>query len=290
MKLVRKVALAALLSGCAAPATEGPMPWQGLIEVEWSLDPGEEKFLCALQTVHEDTLVSAFRARAPTGTHHTLLTVTQSHGPDEVFECDPGTLSDAMVFASGIATDDLVFPEGVATRIPAGKQVLLNLHLLNSSAQPLSGRSGTEVRVLAGEEMVHEAEMIFAGTTEIQLAPMSDGTANGTCAFRDDATVLSLWPHMHQYGRHMRIVHRAAGEETALHDAPFRFDEQLNYPIAATHVARGEFVDVTCHWQNTSSDMVVYGDSSSTEMCFAGLYRYPAAHEGLFCHGSPVAE
>ena len=70
---------------------------------------------------------------------------------------------------------------------------------------------------------------------------------------------------------------------TILHDGPYSFEEQMHHPIAPVLVRRGESIDVTCRWSNTGPNEVRYGDSSSDEMCFAGLYRSPAAHAGLFC-------
>jgi len=59
--------------------------------------------------------------------------------------------------------------------------------------------------------------------------------------------------------------------------------DQLNDPITPTLVRAGERIEVTCLWHNTTDETVSYGDTSSEEMCFAGLYRYPASGRGLYC-------
>jgi hypothetical protein len=282
-------ALLVVLAACGGTADEqlvqhaAPGEWSTLIEADWTLEAGSEGFVCALLTVHSEVFVQGFRADAPPGTHHTLLTVTEPNGPDRVFPCGPGTLSDAMIFASGIGTGDLVFPEGVAIRVPAGKQLLLNLHLLNASSSSLSGTSSTLIRTLAADEVVDEAEVVFAGTANFSLPPNAPASATGSCVFEREATLLNVWPHMHQYGRHMVIEHHAAGGVTTLHDAPFAFGEQRNHPIEPTVVHAGERIDVSCDWRNTSSETIGYGESSSDEMCFAGLYRYPAFSRNLYC-------
>ena len=220
---------------------------------------------------------------APSGTHHTVVTMTEATGPDRVFDCDPGAMSDAMIFASGFGTDDLVFPEGVAIRIPAGKQVLLNLHLFNATTQPKTGTSGTRVQTLTEDEVVAEAEVLFAGTVDFAIPPQGEASATGSCVFESDATLLSLWPHMHQHGRYMAVEHHGPDGVTTLHDAPFSFYDQLNKPIEPRVIRAGERIDVTCHWQNTSDETVSYGDTSNEEMCFVGLYRYPATSRSLYC-------
>jgi hypothetical protein len=257
--------------------------WSTLVEVDWTLEGGSEAFICALHTVEDDLLISSFRAKAPPGTHHTVLTMTQAVGPDRVFPCDPGTLSDTMIFASGYGTNDLNLPEGVAIRIPAGKQVLLNLHLVNIHPETRSGRSATLIETLSDEEVVAEAEVIFAGTADFALPPGQEASATGGCVFEQEATVLSLWPHMHQLGRHMVVEHHGAHGVSTLHDAPYSFYSQVNQRIEPLVVRAGERIDVTCLWDNTSDEVVSYGDTASDEMCFVGLYRYPASSTSIYC-------
>lgn len=276
-------------SGEAGSSTGGPAgstgaggnaePFVTLIDATWSLGGGDEGYHCARLTLEDTVYIKAFRALAPLGTHHTVVTLTDGSQPDGEFSCGAGTLSDQMLYASGVGTDDLYFPEGVAMKVEAGQQILLNLHLFNTSVQGLDGVSGTEVQLASADEVEQEAEMIFAGTLAIAILPMQQATAGGTCKFKQDATILSVWPHMHQYGRHMTVGHGGA----VLHDAPFDFYEQVNFPIEPRLVKAGESVRVDCTWQNTGNSLVTFGDSSTQEMCFAGLYRYPAAHDGLFC-------
>ncbi len=258
--------------------------WHELVAAEWTVPPGREKFVCALATVPADTDIAAFRTVAPPGTHHALVTVTEPVAPDGVFECDPGALSDAMVFASGIATSDLILPEGVAMRVAAGKQVLLNLHLLNTTDALLHGRSAVVVRDAPRGAAL--AEMVFAGTVDIALPPGADAVASGSCTFHEDATLFEVWPHMHAFGTRMTVVHRSAGGAHTLHDGPYDVREQRHYPVGPVRVPRGDRVDVTCHWKNTSAVTIHYGNHAADEMCFAGLYRYPAAGAGLFCDAS----
>ncbi len=278
-------ALAAL--SCARDPAPDADPWRVLVAADWSVPAGREQFMCALATVPADTTVAAFRTVAPAGTHHTLLTVTEPVGPDGTFECDAGTLSDAMMFASGIATNDLLFPAGVGMRIPAGKQVLLNLHLLNATGAVLAGRSAVLVRPAEADAVA--AEMVFAGTVDFEIPPGEEREATGSCTFAEDATVFDLWPHMHRLGTHMTIVHRSSAGTTTLHDAPYDVHEQRHYPIAPRAVRRGDRIDVTCRWKNSGASTVRYGDTSADEMCFAGVFRYPAENAGIYCGtGTPA--
>lgn len=261
---------------------EPPGDWVNLVGASWNLGAGTEGYYCSLLTVDEDMYVGAFRALAPEGTHHTVVTLSDSTQPDGEFDCDAGTLSDAMIFASGVGTDDLVLPPGVAFKIPAGKRVLLNLHLYNTQSSAIDGFSGTQVKLIPAAEVEQEAEVIFAGSVLIAVPPMSEGSTTGTCTFNQDATVMSVWPHMHQFGTHMTVTHEGAAS-TVIHDRPYDFNEQLNYAIDPLLVHAGESMRVDCAYQNNSAQTLNFGDSSDQEMCFAGLYRFPAENNGLFC-------
>src|SRR5688500_12002326 len=81
--------------------------------------------------------IDLFHTPNPTGEHHAVVTI--SDGPGGFgntqlgeYDCGVNTLGLEMMFASGVGTDDLVMPEGVAIKIEAGRFLHLNLHLFNT--------------------------------------------------------------------------------------------------------------------------------------------------------------
>lgn len=263
-------------SGGGGPIDPGE--WTTLIDGTWQLPAGTEGYWCARKTFSEDVYVKTFRALAPPGTHHTLLLRDSGGAPDGEASCGP-TLGADMYFASGVGTDDLTFPEGVAVKIPAGTQLQLNLHLFNTTADPLSGVSGTLVKTVPASEVKQVAEMILPGTFSIAVPPNGTQTVEGTCKFPGASTIATVWPHMHKYGTHMKVSYEGAGGTKVLHDGPFSFGEQKNYPIEPLLVAPGEAIRIECTYQNPTSNTITWGDSSESEMCFAGIYRYPAMEQ-----------
>ncbi|MBA3503236.1 MAG: hypothetical protein H0T65_22945, partial [Deltaproteobacteria bacterium] len=68
-----------------------------------------------------------------------------------------------------------------------------------------------------------------------------------------------------------------------LHDGPYSFTEQNYYLQSPEYqVQVGDQIKVTCVWTNPGNTNVTFGESSTKEMCFVGMYRYPAASSGLF--------
>ena len=259
--------------------------WEMLIDGEWSLEVGSEGYTCVVATVPEDMYVNAFRPVAPVGTHHTVLTqgATQDEG---VFPCGAGTNGENMLYGSGVGTEEEFLPPGVAVKLSAGDKLLLNLHLFNASGSVLTGVSGVEVQRIDPADVVHEARSVLAGTVSIAIPPQSEGSATGYCTIPSNVTIFGIGPHMHQLGTHMKVTAlRDGGDSEVVHDAAYTFDDQRHYELSPfVELEAGDQVQVDCTYDNPTQQLVTFGDSSTAEMCFAGLFLYPAsANFDLIC-------
>ncbi len=255
--------------------------WSRLVDGSWEIPAATEFYKCARLTVQEDTYISAFKSIGPLGTHHTVLTVGAPNGPDGITGCDAGTNANTMIFGSGIGESLFEFPEGVGVKIPAGQQLVLNLHLFNVSDAPITGTSGTDVRLTAASNIEFEAESVLMGKVNLNIAPGPDEEV-GTCTMSQDFTLLTIAPHMHQLGSHMKVEALRGNSVEMLHDEAYDFYDQKLYEIPALSMSQGDKIRVTCGYNNTTGQNVGFGDSSEEEMCFAGMYRYPKAPSSAF--------
>jgi hypothetical protein len=266
-------------------ASNGGGDYESLITRSWSIPAGTEFYRCSAVTVSEDIYVNSFRAISPIGTHHTVLSVVDTPSQaDGDYNCGANDLEPTMKFASGLGVGELSFPEGVAMKIPAGSQVHLNLHLFNVSDSEVTGTSGTEIIQMDASDVTDEAEVVFGGKYSINLPHDPNNTQDvvGGCRFQQAATLTAHWPHMHQLGRNMKIVHQSNAGNVTIHDDAYDFNEQINYSIDPIQVAAGERFEITCTYLNDTGGTVTFGDSSNSEMCFVGLYRYPATGADIF--------
>ena len=132
----------------AAAPDAAPDGWETLIAADWTLPPGEGYF-CMRKTVTEDVWVKAFHGTVPLGSHHSVLTIGDPTVADGLTPCDAGTNQPAMIYGNAVGTNDVVMPDGVAIKVPAGKQLLLNMHLYNTQpSMDLSGTSAVQVQRL----------------------------------------------------------------------------------------------------------------------------------------------
>jgi hypothetical protein len=264
--------------------------WEVLIAGDWELPPGTEGYQCVRVTVDRDLYISEFRAINPLGTHHTVLGVDSGGGADGVFDCQAGTQGDAAIFGSGVGTNPIAFPEGIAVKIEAGQQLLLNLHLFNLADGSLSGTSGTEIKTIPASEVDHEAEIILMGKTLGLQVPPGESTQTGRCVMNGDVTLFAVNPHMHQLGTHMKVTAKSSVDgEVVVHDGAFDFEKQEIYPIQPmVEMKQGDEVLIDCSYNNTTGSTVSFGDSSLEEMCFGTMYRYPprGGQAGIYCDNS----
>jgi hypothetical protein len=271
------------------PDANPPSDLMEIIGRDWTVPPGSELYKCIGVTVTEDMYISQFHTPNPSGEHHTVLTV--SDGPGGVtglqageYDCDVSTLGLEMLFASGVGTDDLVMPEGVAIKVEAGRFLHMNLHLFNTDpSESITAHSAIEARLVDPVPANMEAEMVFAGTTNISIPPGETVTVNGGCTFNNSATIFAYWPHMHQAATHQKVTVTIGGTDQVIHDEPFSFGDQINFPLnPMLEVSSGDAIDVACTYTNTTGSTIDFGDSSEQEMCFSGLYRYPKQAFTLF--------
>lgn len=267
-----------------------------LISRTWTVPPGSaDTYKCVRVTIPTDTYLTNIMAQAPLGTHHTVLsiasTVTGTKGPDGEYNCGVGSLGMVMLYASGVGTSPLDFPQDVGVKIPAGTQIHLNLHLFNASDEEISGESGIWVKSQTTPPTTL-AEMVFAGTFQLEIPGNGQTTtATGGCTTNSAFTLFALWPHMHTLATNSKFEITRSGQTMTLHDMPYSFEEQTYWKMSPEfQVQSGDQIKVTCSWVNPMGrPQVGFGDSTNEEMCFTGMYRYPAANAGLFqCTDRPL--
>jgi Copper type II ascorbate-dependent monooxygenase, C-terminal domain len=272
------------IDSSVTPDSPPPPPgFTRLIGRNWSLQAGlQDIYRCVRITIPQDMYITNIIAQAPLGTHHTVLSIMP--GTDGEADCGVGTLGLQMLYASGVGTSPLEFPSGVGIKVAAGTQIHLNLHLYNASDQTLTGDSAILVKAQSTPPPML-AEMVFAGKIRFSIpaTPQQDYIVQGGCTVNTPYKLFAVWPHMHQLAKHQRVELIRGTTTTVLHDLPYQFSEQKYYPQAPElQVQANDRIVVKCTYFNNTGKDISSGDSSDQEMCFSGLYRYPATNSGLF--------
>ena len=248
-----------------------------LITRHWEIAAGAtDIYKCTRIQVDHDMTITGFRSLSPFGTHHSAITISSPDAPLGDYDCTGGLFDPQLLFATGLNTNDMIFPTDTGIFIPAGTKLNLNLHLFNATDTPISGESGVLFRESAS--VSQQADMFFGGTLNVSI-PNNDETTtlSGTCTLARDFTMFSVWPHMHQIGTHQKVEWIHDGVSDTLLDTDYQFTSQKSWPLAQQRQFHaGDQIKVTCSWLNNEDHVVTFGERSEDEMCFAGIYRYPA--------------
>lgn len=282
--LASLLALAAVLSstGCgegaecaddsscdAAAGAQGA--WTPLITGSWILEPGKElptfpQIIFAERDMH----IGGFRPISPPGTHHTLLAFG-------------GAGTGHIVYAAGIGSNEVVLPKGVGMTLHEGENIILQLHVYNTTSETLSGTSGIEVLEVPADSIEHEATLFLPGPQKFTISPGQTYTHSAKCTIKQAQTYFTIFPHMHQLGTHMKTTFVKDGVEKVIHDGDYVFEHQPFLPMEPITLNPGDVIKNECTWKNNTPNVVEFGESSTAEMCFSILLRYSDTKADAFC-------
>lgn len=278
---VMLLGIAMLLAACGNDDGDGA-DVQSLVTDEYTLEPGEETYLCYTFRSPADRTVAVSQVVASSGLgeHHVALFQTAPEEPDGTFECPTlAKLNWQPIWAGGTGSPSLTLPEGVAFKILPHTQYLVQLHLQNAGDTTITDHSEIELTYMPQAEAdAAEAAGIYAlGSFDINIPANTAGhTLSTDCVADRDLNVFAAFPHMHKIGKAIELFHGATAETmTSVYRLdPWPFDDQPMDPVDWT-IKPGDHLRTTCTWDNPYNEPVTFGDSSDDEMCFFVMFYYP---------------
>ena len=187
------------------------------------------------------------------------------------------------LFASGVNSPQLDMPPGIALRVPAGAQLVLGLHLFNTSGSVLTGQAALDILTATDSTGLKEAGVPFAGNPSFTIPVSPPHEVQGVCTVDRATKFFAVFPHMHQTGAHMKVwVTGSVGTRTVW-DEDYDFNDQRFGQFAPIELAAGDKIHMTCTYSPAGAGKT-FGDSSLSEMCFAISYvSPPIASAGSLC-------
>jgi Copper type II ascorbate-dependent monooxygenase, C-terminal domain len=265
-----------------APPSLDPGPPSGgqqLAMSTYDLAPGAEVYMCfQFYSPDEPVAITKVQSISGPGIHH--LVIYQASGenePDAPHECNVVIKNSWLpIWASGTASKDMTLPDGTGFTIQPHTQYILQAHLLNASDATMSIRAGINLSYDRGDTVI-PAGLYALGTFDLDIpANTTDFQRTIDCTPGKTMNVFTVFPHMHQIGTKLEVTRSngAAPPADFYKIDPWTFGNQPMDPLSTT-IQPTDTLHATCHYDNHSSDPVVYGESSNNEMCFFLLYYYP---------------
>ena len=140
---------------------------------EFELDPGQEQYLCFASTLGEDMVVNGFSSEVKPFVHHLIFSKARAPEKEGFEECNVSFRNSwEVLFLSGAGNSTLDFPEDAGSVLPAGTQLVVQMHLLNTSDKAVSGSTLINMRRSAVKDPRRVSSAVF-GTAAVALPSSS---------------------------------------------------------------------------------------------------------------------
>lgn len=175
-------------------------------------------------------------------------------------------------------------PENTGIRVEPGSKVVVQIHY-NFNGVPEADQTGIDFKI---DEAVEKEATIgrildpkWVAADTMVIPPMTEDVAHWYAidptkqAKNKPVRIHAAGLHMHNLGtRGVLKVERANGSQECLLDIPsWDFHWQGSYELSNTVVVDpGDKLYLECHWNNTTSSMVSWGEGTGDEMCLGIVY------------------
>lgn len=302
------LACSAVMGGCGepsdTPATTSGTP--GEVKNELTFHTGEfeapagDSFECFYTDTTTDKELNAVYASATQGSggHHVTIYYTDTPRKAQHHPCSDAEMASwHQISAAGgegmtnSGAEGLVtLPPGLAVKIAAGKQIVVQSHYINTTGAPEKVNDSITLHFVDTKDVKAYANYYVMNNDEFEVAPQAKLTSQRTCTLGMDLDTVVLLGHMHQAGKHFKLE-RADAEgqpyETLYdHDWAEEYASHppvLNYTMEKPlHFNKGMKLRTTCTWDNSSANPMIFPN----EMCIAFMYYFPDAGE-QYCDLDP---
>jgi cytochrome c553 len=255
------------------------VPAQGTIDYQWILIPGFK----------EDKWVQAFEVRPGNRAivHH-VAAFWRRAGSKWMADAQPGvpvakpSTAPETGAADGIIAEyvpgipPLVLPKGYAMRLPAGADIMLQVHY-TPNGKATKDISGVGF-VFASDPPEYQVITYGMGSFGLKIPPYdANYRAQATATFGADVRVLGINPHMHLRGKSAEVTATYPGghSEALLRVPKYDFNWQITYePAGELRLPAGTRVEAVAYYDNSPnnpynpdpSKEVRWGDQTFDEM------------------------
>lgn len=268
-----------------------------------TIQPGQEGTRCIWLRLSNETPIKVRQLHnvLSASSHHLIVYKDDMNTTEQLtpVDCQPftGALNTTGMVAPIMITqkseDALTLPDGVAYTLAAHQMIKIEMHYVNVDETPKEATAKVEF-YRADETLIkHEANILFIGSPDIQIAAGASLRLNQFFTVPDyvdlsAAKIFAITGHTHRLGTDMQVrvgPSKMGPLRSVYAPAPFSWSE----PETKTHVPEfsvpvdGGF-DFECSYTNTGNREVGFGESADDEMCFFWAYYYPSQGSKVCVH------
>jgi len=225
------------------------------------------------------------------GGHHITVYYTDIKRPAEHHPCVDAEMATWHMVAGtggdGAGGDDknIKLPEGFAMKVPAGKQIVIQAHYINTTGKPYKANDSVTLELIEAAKVKQYANYVVANNDTWTIPAKSPFESVKTCTIKNDLKLLTMLGHMHELGKHYKLeMIDTTGKVTTLYEQEWEASFAAHPPLknfapeAPFLLPKGTKLRQTCKWDNDTTEEVIF----PREMCIFFGYYYPDQGE-LFC-------
>lgn len=279
----------------ADPASEATKPAGFRFSTgKFEIQPGDTFECFYTDTVTTEQLnVRAATGKQGPGGHHITVYYTDQKAPVGHHACTDAEMIGLHQIAAADEGGEVGFalPEGYATKVPAGKQLVVQAHYIRTEPGPLVVEDVVVLDTVETSKVKAFANGFAVHDGEFAVPPRGPYTSTTECVAPRDLDVLLLIGHMHEAGSRFKLerVDEAGKPIDTLYEAEweplYTSHPPVNKydPATPLHLAKGTRLRQTCSWNNTEANELRF----PREMCDSFAYYIP--DDGfIVCESSEV--
>jgi hypothetical protein len=253
------------------------------------LAPGQDETMCLRWTTPEALDITGFVGELGAMGHHALLLVHETPTePDGLAPCyepelmDVATNGDFSMLA-GVSYEtsglEYVFPTSpvqVGLGVPAGSQLILDAHFLNTGGETASECVSLELQ--RGERVIAQLEfrtVLPEAQYALRIPPMGSTDETYTQTVGERVRVAAASSHMHQGATHFRMS-VAETDRTLFETTSWAEPRPAIFDTEKIVLEADQTFQLDCSFDNPTANEIRFPD----QMCVGGLYLLPCTLPG----------
>ena len=209
---------------------------------EYVLQPNDETVDCYyLKTPNTtDVYVGGYEFSMRPGSHHLNAVVNSTPQPDGFATCgasdnSPGLLGGTETPTVDERTDPAPENAGLAVKLPANSQAVMNFHVINTSAKPILREAWLNYYYMNQADVKgYRGNVFLVGGVGFQITPGTHQTYTYSCSPDRPTRILSLAAHMHVHATRMSAWKVSGGQPSLVYET-YNWDQPTNVRYDSVH-------------------------------------------------------
>jgi hypothetical protein len=225
--------------------------------------------------------VQSAKGQQGVGGHHLIVYYTDQKVPVGHHPCTDVEMLGLHQIAADAGNNEgvVALPDGYATKVPEGKQLVVQSHYIRTADGPLTVNDSISLKTIEDKDVKEFANSFVMVDGNFKVPARATATSTTKCAAPQDLDLLIMTGHMHEWGSHYKLerIDETGKSLETLYDADWEPLFVAHPPIKTydpktpLHFAKGTLLRQTCTWKNTEDTEKAF----PREMCVMFSYYIP---------------